>query len=83
MFISLLIYVAIGAVAGWLAGNMLEGGGYGPVGNIIVGIIGSLVGGFLLGLVGILLPGGLIGSIFTATIGAILFLYAIRFVRRA
>ncbi|MEQ1557724.1 MAG: GlsB/YeaQ/YmgE family stress response membrane protein [Methyloglobulus sp.] len=83
MFISLLIYVAIGAVAGWLAGNLLEGGGYGPVGNIIVGIIGSLVGGFLLGLVGILLPGGLIGSIFTATIGAILFLYAIRFVRRA
>ncbi len=83
MFISLLIYVAIGAVAGWLAGNMLEGGGYGPVGNIIVGIIGSLVGGFILGLVGILLPGGLIGSIFTATMGAILFLYAIRFVRRA
>jgi len=83
MFISLLIYVAIGAVAGWLAGNMLEGGGYGPVGNIIVGIIGSLVGGFVLGLLGILLPGGLIGSIFTATIGAILFLYAIRFIKKA
>lgn len=83
MFMSLLIYVAIGAVAGWLAGRILEGGGYGPVGNIIVGIIGSLVGGFVLGLLGILLPGGLIGSIFTATIGAILFLFAIRFVRKA
>jgi uncharacterized membrane protein YeaQ/YmgE (transglycosylase-associated protein family) len=83
MLLSLLIYIAIGAVAGWLAGNMLEGGGYGPVGNIIVGIIGSLVGGFVLGLVGLLIPGGLIGSIFTATLGAILFLYAIRFVKRA
>ncbi len=83
MFMSLVIYVAIGAVAGWLAGNILEGGGYGPVGNIIVGIIGSLIGGFVLGLVGLLIPGGLIGSIFTATLGAILFLYAIRFVKRA
>ncbi|MBK8814318.1 MAG: GlsB/YeaQ/YmgE family stress response membrane protein [Methylococcaceae bacterium] len=83
MFLSLLIYVAIGAAVGWLVGNMLEGGGYGVVGNIIVGIIGSLVGGFVLGLIGILLPGGLIGSIFTATIGAILFLYAIRFVKHA
>jgi uncharacterized membrane protein YeaQ/YmgE (transglycosylase-associated protein family) len=62
---------------------MLEGGGYGPVGNIIVGIIGSLVGGFVLGLVGLIIPGGLIGSIFTATLGAILFLFALRFVKRA
>jgi uncharacterized membrane protein YeaQ/YmgE (transglycosylase-associated protein family) len=83
MFISLLIYIAIGSVAGWLAGNILEGGGFGPVGNILVGIVGSLVGGFVLGLIGILLPGGLIGSIFTATIGAILCLYAIRFIKTA
>lgn len=83
MLLSLLIYVAIGAVAGWLAGRIIEGGGYGTVGNIIVGIIGSLVGGFVLGLVGILIPGGLIGSIFTATLGAILFLFALRFVKRA
>jgi uncharacterized membrane protein YeaQ/YmgE (transglycosylase-associated protein family) len=81
MFTALLIYVAIGAAAGWLAGNILEGGGYGPVGNIFVGIIGSLVGGFVLGLIGILLPGGLIGSILTATLGAVLFLYGIRFIK--
>ncbi len=83
LFTSLVIYLAIGAVAGWLAGNMLEGGGYGLVGNIIIGIVGAIVGGFVLGLIGLIIPGGLLGSIFTATLGAIFFLYTIRFIKRA
>jgi len=58
---SLLIFLAIGAVAGWLAGQVLKGGGYGLLGNIVIGVIGSVVGGYLFGLFGIA-AGGLIGS---------------------
>jgi uncharacterized membrane protein YeaQ/YmgE (transglycosylase-associated protein family) len=79
---SLLIFLAIGAVAGWLAGQFLKGGGYGLVGNIVIGIVGSVVGGFLLGLLGIA-AGGLIGAIVTATLGAILLLYVVGLIKRA
>ena len=58
---SLLIFLAIGAVAGWLAGQVLKGGGYGLLGNIVIGVIGSVVGGYLFGLFSIA-AGGLIGS---------------------
>lgn len=64
---SLVIFLAIGAVAGWLAGQIIKGGGFGLVGNIIVGVVGAIVGGFLFRLLG-LASFGLIGSIITATI---------------
>ena len=51
---SLLIMLAIGAVSGWLAGIVMKGGGFGLIGDIIVGIIGAVVGGYLFGLVGII-----------------------------
>ena len=54
---SLLIFLAIGAVAGWLAGLLMRGGGFGLLGNIVVGIIGAVVGGFLFGLVGLSVGG--------------------------
>ena len=79
---SLLIFLAIGAVAGWLAGQFLKGGGYGLVGNIVIGIVSSFVGGYLLGLLGIA-AGGLIGAIVTATLGAILLLYVVGLIKRA
>jgi len=50
---SLLIFLAIGALAGWLAGNIMKGRGFGVIGNIVVGIIGAVLGGFLFGLLGI------------------------------
>ena len=50
---SLLIFLAIGAIAGWLAGNLMKGGGFGLLGNIVVGIIGAVVGGFIFGMLGI------------------------------
>ena len=77
---SLLIFLAIGAIAGWLAGNIMKGRGFGVIGNIVVGIIGALLGGFVFSLVGVS-AGGLIGSIFTSTVGAILLLYVIRLVK--
>ena len=68
-YTGLLIFIVIGAVAGWLAGILMEGRGFGLVGNIIIGIIGAIAGGLLFGLL------GLIGSIVTAIVGAALLLF--------
>ncbi len=75
---GLLAWLIVGLVAGWLAGQFMKGGGYGLVGDIIVGIIGAFVGGFLFT---ILLPGssvGLIGSIVVAFIGACILIAIVR-----
>jgi uncharacterized membrane protein YeaQ/YmgE (transglycosylase-associated protein family) len=79
---SLLIFLAIGALAGWLAGQIMRGGGFGLLGDIVVGIVGSVVGGYLFGLAGIS-AGGLIGSIVTATVGAMALLFIIRLIKKA
>ncbi len=78
---SLLIWIVIGAVAGWLAGKIMKGGGFGLLGNIIIGIIGAFIGGFVFGLLGIT-AGGIIGSIVMATIGAIFLLYIIKLIKK-
>ena len=79
---DLIIFLVIGAVAGWLAGVIMKGGGYGLVGDIIVGVIGSLIGGWLFGLLGIA-AGGLIGSIVAAVVGAIILIAILRLIKRA
>jgi len=79
---SILIFLAIGAVAGWLAGTIMKGGGFGLVADIIIGILGAVVGGLLFGLLGIS-AGGLIGSIVTATVGAIVLLFIIHAIKKA
>jgi uncharacterized membrane protein YeaQ/YmgE (transglycosylase-associated protein family) len=71
----------IGAVAGWLAGVILEGGGFGLLVNIVVGILGAIVGGFAFGLLGIS-AGGILGAIITATVGAVLLLFIVGFVKK-
>jgi len=73
---ALLIFLAIGAVAGWLAGALMRGGGFGLLGNIVVGIVGAVVGGSVAGFLGIS-AGGLLGSIATATAGAALLLFIV------
>ncbi len=73
---GLVIFLAIGAAAGWLAGNLMKGGGFGLIGNIAVGVLGALIGGFVFSLLGIS-AGGLSGSIITATVGAALLLFII------
>jgi uncharacterized membrane protein YeaQ/YmgE (transglycosylase-associated protein family) len=80
---GLLIFLAIGAVAGWLAGQLMKGGGFGLLGDIVVGILGSVAGGYLFGLLGISAGGGLAGSIVTATVGAMVLLFLIRLIKRA
>ncbi|MFQ5576078.1 MAG: GlsB/YeaQ/YmgE family stress response membrane protein [Anaerolineae bacterium] len=74
-----IIWLVIGGAAGWLAGIVTKGKGYGCLGNVVVGIIGSMVGGWLFSLVGLAAPGGrLVGSIFTAFIGAVALIAVLR-----
>lgn len=79
--ISLLIFLAIGALVGWLAGMLVKGRGFGAVGNIVIGIVGAVLGGFIFGLLGIT-AGGLLGSIVMGTIGAVILLFIIRAIKR-
>ena len=79
---SLLIFLLIGAVAGWIAGQVVKGGGFGLIGDIVVGILGAFVAGFLLPGLGLGLT-GIVGSIVYATIGAIILLVVVRLIKRA
>jgi len=79
---QILVFIVIGGVAGWLAGLILKGGGFGIIGNIIVGVIGAVLGGWLFGVLGISLGGEWIGPIVTATVGAVILLFVIGLVKK-
>ena len=80
---ELLVFLIVGAIAGWLAGQLVKGGGYGLIGDIIVGIVGSYIAGFLFPRLGISLGAGIVGEIISAAIGAIILLVVIRAVKRS
>jgi uncharacterized membrane protein YeaQ/YmgE (transglycosylase-associated protein family) len=77
-FVSFLL---IGALAGWLSGVIIKGRGFGALGNVLVGIIGAFLGGLLFGLLGIH-ASGLLGQLIFATLGALLFAWLLRFIKR-
>jgi uncharacterized membrane protein YeaQ/YmgE (transglycosylase-associated protein family) len=79
---SFIWFILIGLVAGFLAGQVMKGGGYGVLGDIIVGILGALLGGWLFGMLGIG-GGGLIGSLVVAFIGACILIWLVRLIKRA
>jgi uncharacterized membrane protein YeaQ/YmgE (transglycosylase-associated protein family) len=79
---GLIGFLAVGLVAGWLAGQIMKGKGFGLIGNMIVGVVGAIFGGVIFGVLG-LSPSGTMGSLLTATVGAIVLLYALSFVKRA
>ena len=79
---ALLIILVIGAVAGWLAGQIVRGMGFGLIGNIVVGIVGAFIAGWLLPRIGIVIGGGMLGSIINATIGAVILLVIIGLIKR-
>ena len=79
---TLLIWLLIGAVAGWLAGVIVKGGGFGIFGDIVVGIVGAFAGGWLLPRLGIQLGVGIVSIIAGATIGAVVLLLILRLIRR-
>jgi uncharacterized membrane protein YeaQ/YmgE (transglycosylase-associated protein family) len=76
-FGQLIWFLIIGVVAGWLAGQIFRGGGFGLWGDLAVGVVGALVGGYVFGLLGITAY-GMIGSIVTSVVGALLFLWVLR-----
>jgi len=79
---ELLWFLIIGLAAGWLAGQFVKGGGYGLVGDLIVGVVGAFIGGFLFRALG-LSAYGLIGNLVVATVGAVVLLVIIRAIKRA
>ncbi len=80
---QVIVFLVIGGVAGWLAGLILKGGGFGLIGNIVVGILGALLGGWLFGVLGISVGGEWVGPIVTATVGAVLLLVIIGFIKKS
>jgi uncharacterized membrane protein YeaQ/YmgE (transglycosylase-associated protein family) len=80
---GIIAWLVIGAIAGWLAGKVVEGSGFGLIVDIIVGIIGAVIGGYLAGSLGIAVGGGMISSIIVAVIGAVILLFVLRLVKRA
>jgi uncharacterized membrane protein YeaQ/YmgE (transglycosylase-associated protein family) len=71
----------VGLIAGWLAGKIMKGSGYGLLGDLVVGILGAVIGGWIFGLLGIG-TWGLVGSIIVALVGALILLYVVRMVKR-
>lgn len=80
-FTSLLAALVVGAIAGWLAGLLFKGRGFGLAGNIVVGIVGAVIGGFVFGAIGIRAD-NILGAIVMSTIGAGILLYAVGFIKR-
>ncbi len=80
---SLLVIIIVGALAGWLAGLIVKGYGYGLLGNIVIGIAGAFVANLLLPGLGLSVGTGIAGAIIHATIGAVILLFVIRLIKRA
>ena len=83
MIIDVIIWLVIGGVAGWLAGLLVKGYGFGVLGNIVVGIIGAVLAGWLLPLAGFVLVGGIVAEIINAVIGAVILLVIIGLFKKA
>ena len=75
---SLLIWLVISAIAGWLGGQIMKGSGFGLVGDIVIGIVGAVVGGWLLPRIGVFVLGAMMGEILSAVIGACVVLFLVR-----
>jgi uncharacterized membrane protein YeaQ/YmgE (transglycosylase-associated protein family) len=80
---NLLWFLIVGLIAGWLAGILVKGGGFGAIGDIVVGVVGAFIGGFLFSTLGVSAGGGLLGSIIVATIGAVVLIFLVRLIKRA
>jgi uncharacterized membrane protein YeaQ/YmgE (transglycosylase-associated protein family) len=81
--IDLGVWLVIGAIAGWLAGQIMTGGGLGLIGNIVLGIVGAVVAGWLFPYLGFAVGGPYIGAIINALIGSIIVLFVLGLLKRA
>ncbi len=75
--------ILVGLIAGWLAGRLVKGGGFGVIGDIVVGILGALIGGQIFRVLGVPAGGGLLGRILVATVGAAILVFLLRLIKRA
>lgn len=80
---SILAWLVVGLIAGWLAGQVMKGGGYGVLVDIILGLLGGVVGGWIFGALGIWHGGGMIGSIIVAFVGAVILVAITHLLKRA
>jgi uncharacterized membrane protein YeaQ/YmgE (transglycosylase-associated protein family) len=80
--VAIIGFLIIGLLAGWLAGNIMKGRGFGLIGNLVVGVVGALIGGFLFRLIG-LASTNVIGSLITAVVGAVVLLLIVGFLKKA
>jgi uncharacterized membrane protein YeaQ/YmgE (transglycosylase-associated protein family) len=76
-------WIVVGLIAGWLAGQVMKGGGYGVLVDIILGILGGVLGGWIFGMLGIWPGGGIIGSLIVAFVGAVILVAITRLLKRA
>lgn len=84
MFVGGLIsWIIVGLIAGWLAGKVMKGGGYGVLMDILIGMVGAVLGGWLFNMLGIYPGFGIIGSILVAFIGAVILVWLVRLIKRA
>ena len=79
---SIIIMIIVGAIAGWLAGKIVRGAGFGLIWDIVIGIVGAFIGVWLLARLGIIPFRGFVGSIINATIGAVVLLFIVGLIRR-
>ena len=80
---SILVFLIVGAIAGWLAGLIVSGFGFGLVGNIVVGIVGAFIAGYLFPALGVSLGSGIVAAIIHSTIGAVILLVLIKVIKGA
>jgi uncharacterized membrane protein YeaQ/YmgE (transglycosylase-associated protein family) len=80
---GLIWWIVVGLIAGWLAGKVMKGGGFGVLMDIVIGMIGAVLGGWIFGMLGIYSGGGLIGSVLVAFVGACILLWLVRLIKRA
>jgi uncharacterized membrane protein YeaQ/YmgE (transglycosylase-associated protein family) len=78
-----IIWIVVGLIAGWLAGQVMKGGGYGVLVDIILGILGGVLGGWVFGLLGIWPGGGILGAIIVSFVGAVILVAITRLLKRA
>jgi uncharacterized membrane protein YeaQ/YmgE (transglycosylase-associated protein family) len=76
-------WIVVGLIAGWLAGQVMKGGGYGVLVDIILGILGGILGGWIFGMLGIWPGGGIFGSIIVAFVGAVILVWITRLIKKA
>lgn len=79
---AIIVWLVVGALAGWIAGLIVKGYGLGLIGNIVVGIIGAVIAGWLLPRIGIVIGGGIVAALVNAIIGAVILLVIVGLVRR-